>query len=244
MKEFENIIKEINSFVNKKTSIKKNLKSDKQIKWPAAKKRDIILQSDTKIELGSPDVESACFMIWTQNPKLVKDGLITLAGPDVPEINVQKSNRIPFAKILILNVNGFNEENVFQRYREMELLRYDITLQGYMMRAVSQYMREWSRISKDAVNKGFSLFLLGSELIQKYKEIPYINGAEVIMFTSNTQDIKVIKEMGNRAMRYIGAMTKMVQELSMECDECEYQDICNEADYLQAIRRSAQLKKA
>ena len=43
------------------------------------------------------------------------------------------------------------------RYREMELAKYDVSLAGYMMRAVSQYQREWSRISRQAVAAGFSL---------------------------------------------------------------------------------------
>ncbi|MEZ4578964.1 MAG: hypothetical protein R2875_13445 [Desulfobacterales bacterium] len=45
----------------------------------------------------------------------------------------------------------FNADNSYDRYREMELLRYDIHLKGYMMRGVSQYQREWSRVSHEAM---------------------------------------------------------------------------------------------
>jgi CO dehydrogenase/acetyl-CoA synthase beta subunit len=80
---------------------------------------------------------------------------------------------------------NINAENIYDRYREMDHLRYDISLKGYMMRAVSQYMREWSRISKEAINKGFSLFTLGGALIDKYRKLNYIDAVEIIFVTSS-----------------------------------------------------------
>ena len=58
--------------------------------------------------------------------------------------------------MVIVGGSDFDEDNTYDRYREMELLRYDIHLKGYMMRGVSQQQREWSRVSKEAINNGFS----------------------------------------------------------------------------------------
>ena len=45
----------------------------------------IILRSDTFVELGNPDAGSCAFVLWTDNPSLVRDGKITLIGPDIQE---------------------------------------------------------------------------------------------------------------------------------------------------------------
>jgi hypothetical protein len=48
--------------------------------------------------------------------------------------------------------------------------------------------------------------------------------------------------MGERVMQYINAMRKMVEEISIDCDNCEYQTVCGEVDVLKKMRNS--LKKA
>lgn len=209
--------------------------------WPKASENNLILGGDTALELGNPRDASASFLVWTENPGLVTDGHISLLGPDISGI---QEPRVPFGKVVIIQGEGFTEENAYERHRELELLRYDISLSGYMMRAVSQYMREWSRISYEAVKNGFSLVHLASAISSLYHPISYVKQVEVFMVTRSKKDVEALSAVGDKAMQRIGAMNSMAEELSFDCDECEYQPICDEAGDLRKMHRKLKEKSA
>lgn len=207
--------------------------------WPDGGNRNVVLSDDMAVELGNPLMESVSCIIWTEDIKAIKDGSITLIGPDIPE---SKGKSLPFGKIVLVGVNGFNEENTYDRYREMEMIRYSVDLKGYMMRAVSQYQREWSRISKQAVAGGFSFETLGRALMEKFRQKDYIKAIELILVTSSAQDVKVLKKMTSEVSKIISAMDKMAQELSFDCDNCDYSDVCDEVDELKKMKRVLEQK--
>lgn len=239
---FNPIIEEIKNFTAKKIRDGNVMEYSvlKEVSWPRAGLTDIVFKSDAKIELGNPKDESVSFLAWTGDKSLVRDGLISLVGPDIGEM---ETGRLPFGKIILIGGSGFNEENCYDRFREMDLSRYDILLKGYMMRAVSQYMREWSRVSRDAVENGFSFSILGSALSRKLKELNYVDAVEILFVTSSSEDVRELKKTGDRFLQYINAMTKMAEEMDFQCESCEFQEICEEAEELRDMRQSLMDKK-
>jgi CO dehydrogenase/acetyl-CoA synthase beta subunit len=97
-------------------------------------------------------------------------------------------------------------------------------------------MREWCRISRDALTKGFSAQLLGSLLIKHFRQKAYVKSVEVIFFTSSTHDVIRLKEIAAPAEKIISAMNKMVSELDHECTSCDYKSVCDEVDGLKGLR--------
>ena len=85
-------------------------------------------------------------LLWTDDLAAIEDGRITLVGPDFPE---SQGKSLPFGKVVLAAVDGFTEDNAYDRHKDLDFLRYSIDLKGFMMRSVSQYMREWCRISTD-----------------------------------------------------------------------------------------------
>jgi len=237
---FDETIRELRSYIKENLSkgIGRETRYSGNSSWPASGSRDIVLRADLGIELGSPGGESVSFLMWTGDRSLVADGIITLLGPDINEC---APKNVPFGRVVLVKGSGFNAENIYERYCEMDHLRYDVSLKGYMMRAVSQYMREWSRVSKEAINRGFSLVTLGGALIDKYRELNYIDAVEIIFVTSSKKEVRELRGMGERVMKYINAMRKMEEEISIDCDNCEYQTVCGEVDDLRKMRNS--LKK-
>lgn len=209
--------------------------------WPEAGPRDILLQSDTRIEMGSPRDASTAFLLWTNDLSRVQDGSISLLGPD---INEAPADRMPFGRVVLVGGHDFDEENSYTRFREMDLARYDISLKGYMMRAVSQYLREWSRISNDAVDQGFSLSHLGSALINRLKTFDYVSAVEVLFVTSANSDVQALKVFGDRFHQYIQAMTRMTEDHDLDCTSCEFQAVCDEAAELRQMHRILKEKQA
>jgi len=234
---FDGIIHEVKAHVenNKKFRPHKTFHPRETLTWPTSQRNEIVLLPDLAIELGSPDDASVSFLNWTQDNALIHDGQITIIGPDLNDTDKKK---LPFGKVVMLEVSGFDEKNAFDRNRELFLSKFDISLKGFMIKSASQYMAEWCRISKKAVQNNFSLGILGDALIKQLKKFDYVKSVEIVFITSSNDDVNALFDMGNRTVRTISAMSKMVNEMRYDCTECEYQDVCNDADELKALRRS------
>jgi CO dehydrogenase/acetyl-CoA synthase beta subunit len=236
---FDSTIIQIKAFVAG-SEYKQTWLGRRECSWPEGGRRNIVLKEDMGLELGSPDTKSLSSILWTEDTELINDYSITLIGPDISQSH---GKNLPFAKIVLAGVSGFNEENTYARYRDMELIRYTLDLKGYMLRAASQYQIEWSRISSEAIKSGFSFDILGSALIQMFREKPYVTAVEIIYVTSSASDIRELKDITSDTSRVIGAMNKMAREMDFDCDECEYQDVCDDAAELKKMRE-AQMRKS
>ncbi|MCX5851602.1 MAG: hypothetical protein NT072_06055 [Deltaproteobacteria bacterium] len=208
--------------------------------WPKGGGRNIVLKEDMGLELGAPEKESLSCLLWTENLSSVADGAITLVGPDFPE---SAGKSLPFGKVVLVGVEGFTEDNAYDRHRKMDLVRYSLDLRGFMIRAVSQYMKEWCRVSTEALREGFSARVLGSALIGLFREEPFVKAVEVIFFTSSTSDVVRLREITAPAEKIISAMNKMAEEMDFDCERCDYQAVCDDASQLKSMRDSL-MKKA
>jgi CO dehydrogenase/acetyl-CoA synthase beta subunit len=194
----------------------------------------VVLSDDMALELGNPRMNSVSCLIWTQNTGLIHDGRISLIGPDIKE---SSGKSLPFGKIVLAEVSGFDEETTYDKYTEMETVRYSLDLKGYMIRAVSQYQREWSRISREAVQNGFSFEILAGALRNEYLKKNYIHAVEFLFVTSSAGDVGELQEITKNVGRKVSALNKMLREMDTDCDECEYNDVCDEVDELKGMKK-------
>jgi CO dehydrogenase/acetyl-CoA synthase beta subunit len=201
--------------------------------WPVGRRGNVVLQSETAVELGGPQQESVALLLWTAQVDMIRDGLITVVGPDLRE---SVGGHLPFGKAVILGVEGFDESNCVERHRELELLRYELDLDGYMMRGSSLQGKEWGRVSRQAVEGGFSLETLAAGSMRLYRSIPYVSAVEVIVVTSSREAVRSLAPIGDMASRRIRALDKMATEPSRECDDCDFNDVCREVDDLRSRR--------
>ena len=209
--------------------------------WPVSKNRNLVLGQDTAVELGNPRDASSVCLLWLNDPSQIEHGRVSVVGPDLQQL---EGKRASFAKIVIVRGEDFAEDNCYERYREMEQVRYDIHLKGYMMRGVSQYQREWSRISREAIDNGFTFQVLGGALIDKLSELAFVRSVEVIFITASREDVMEIKAVSDGVIKIIGAMNKMATELSLDCDTCEYADVCDDVSELRSMRRTFKKREA
>ena len=238
MELFEQTFTDIRKYIEGKNCQSWTATQQKNL-WRSGKGRNVVLADEMAVELGNPQMNSASCLIWTGKPDLVSDGKISLIGPDINEGN---GKSLPFGKIVLVGVSGFDEESAYDKYKEMEAVRYSLDLKGYMIRAVSQYQREWSRISREAVQKGFSFEVLGSALREEYLKKDYIHAVEFLFVTSSAEDVGELQEITKNVGRTINALNKMLNEIDPDCDECEYNDVCDEVDELKGMRKSRKEK--
>ncbi|MFC1848946.1 hypothetical protein ACFL27_01945 [candidate division CSSED10-310 bacterium] len=242
MRLFDQQLLEINDWLTGKKTDRKVIEFYHQVRvdWPAGEKRNIVLGQDTAVELGNPQQESTAFLLWTNDPDKIRPGVISLIGRDLP---LCAGEKLPFGKVVLIGGEDFNEENLYDRSTEMEYVRFALDLKGYMMRAVSQYQREWSRVSKEALQHGFSFQILGSALIDQFLKLEYIKAVEVIFITSSKDHVLELKKMGAEVLQIIRAMNKMAEEKFLDCDTCDYKTICDDVTDLKLMRASLQKKK-
>ena len=189
--------------------------------------RRIILREDTFVELGNPKTASAALVLWTENPELVRDGYITIVGPDIPEVE----GYLPFAQITLTRVLGLRPED----YRVLRRNQYDVHLDGYMLRAVPQRQRVWSRVSREVVERGFTLETLGRALMVSLKKNPpRAEAVEMVFVTSSEEDVKTLGELTETAWK----ATKPVKAApAYDCTNCENEEICDEIWRMLQLRR-------
>ena len=194
----------------------------------------VILKEDTFVELGSPKTASSAFVLWTENLDLVNDGLITLIGPDVKDAS---EGYLPFGQIVLVAGTGIRPEH----YRKLKECQYVDDLKGYMVRAVPQRQRVWSRVSKEAVEKGFSFETLGKVLMNNFKSVAQVKKAEIIFVTSSDEDVN---ELGIIA-RDVWKVWKEDTERTIpkyetpryDCTTCENREICEEIWKMVSFRK-------
>lgn len=197
---------------------------------------EIILSSDTAIELGHPQTESLAFLMWSEAPDKVSDGRITVIGPELNELATGKA---PFGKIILIGVHGFTEDNAYDRFQELDMIRTRLCLRGYMLRFVPQQNREWGRISRQALQSGLALRAIGNELIREYRKLEYVDAAEVIFITSSADDIRKFRPTGEKVSQIIKAMNKIFDDLEFDCAACDFSDVCDEVEGLRGMHKRA-----
>ena len=197
----------------------------------------VVLRKSTFVELGNPSAGSCAFPLWSQDSDLLRDGQITLIGPDIGEC---EGESLPFAQVLMVAGAGLS----YARQSDLEQVQYvGDQVEGYMIRSAPG--RIWSRVSRDIMDKGFGFEMLGRALMALYKRtMPEIESMELLFVTS-----------GRTAVEQIGAMSDEVRSLGdqflkqewldrgIDLDTCMEHDCtsCHEKEDCDDIRDVVQL---
>jgi len=117
-------------------------------------KPNVILRGDTFMELGNPLEGSCSVFLWTDDPAKIKNGKITLFGPDIMESN---SESMPFGQIFLVGgkkLPDLEHNDLVHNHRVYN------EIEGFMVKN-SPDNNSWCRISRDVAKKGFSFEILG-----------------------------------------------------------------------------------
>lgn len=239
---FDDAIGQIRAYIREKEKNGKvrQMQADAAPPWPAAGSRDIVLRRDTGLELGGPCAESFSLLLWTNDARLVEDGRITSIGPDFTE---RAQDWMPLGKIVIVCGADFDETNAYDRFVEMSLAAYEVSLKGYMMRTAYQDMHEWVRISTRALESGLGLHVAGRAVLDACKNNNYVKAAELVTVTSKNRDVKELRDVSQDAVDYINAMRKMAEEMTFDCNTCQYQSVCDGVSELKAMAAVLEKRK-
>lgn len=195
--------------------------------WP--EKRSLVLQDNTAVELGSSGA-SLFMILWTGQSSVLRPNQISLIGPDITET---EQPRIPFAKIVLVK-GHFQDE--YDTYRDLRDRVFDTKPEGVSTRIWPDRQKVWCRVSREAVDKGFDLVRYGSTIIKRLNSLDAVEESEVIFVTLPPEEPGKLKPVAEKVQDIVEALIKMYEEMNFDCEECEYNDVCEEVEALREIR--------
>jgi len=194
----------------------------------------VVLLENMAVELGNPKCGSSSFLLWSTNSDLINDDQITFIGPDIIEVVGQS---LPFGQVLLIGSTGLEKDHVIEVARVQRLSH---NLKGYMVRSTPRYL--WSRISKHAVEKGFSFKTLGQALILASKMKVSMNlCTEVIFITSSKEDIIQLDVIGSKAREKLMKLKKSMitnfdECIGKDCNDCTEKPTCDNIREIKNLR--------
>jgi len=200
----------------------------------------IILRGDTFVELGSPDQGSCAFLLWTDRPSLVRDGKITLIGPDIQE---SPGASLPFGQVLLLGGTDLSKEDHYLLEQGQFI---SDQIEGYMIRSVPQRM--WSRVSKKAAERGFCFETLGRALAAIIKlEMHNVQAVETLFVTSSKEDLEQLEHIDKQVQKIAREIVRETWKakgieifectLGWDCSSCPDKPVCDDIRELTIVRK-------
>jgi len=143
-----------------------------------------IRKADMFVELGGPDKSGFELVQYESDQEKVKDGEVTLIGPDLEEMEEGSQH----AYAMIYKVYGEKIDKDLEPVIERRNHMYQSYIQGYMH--LNQRDEIWVRISKGAIKRGLkSLKQIGKATIMLFKsELPFIEKMEALYIIG--EDVK------------------------------------------------------
>lgn len=140
--------------------------------------KEVILQEETGLELGGMNKKSFLLIYPMKEENLLRDGNITLIGPEIKFI---KQKSIDFGLLLLISL----KDQSSQELKQLNSFTFiSSSIEGFSIRSVPR--RFWSRISTKVLKKGFSFQLLANAILYLYrtKFTDIIEAMEIILINS------------------------------------------------------------
>lgn len=224
MKLYNNLINEIKCNLSESKKIESN-----NLSLSVSEKNSVIFMSDTAFELGGN--QKPCVSCLAVSSDLEFSNSVYLQGPDFKEINSDS----PFGKFVFLQINNFDDEQeAFNKIKELEALRYHLSVDGFMTRASALNMREQIRVSKKAIKSGVTLGDYGKALLSEYLKFPYVKSAE-IHFATDFDNFEHLNSVAKKISQTTSALNHIFDNVMFDCSSCNLKEICDEVDGLKEL---------
>lgn len=223
MRLYNNLINEIKSSLSNAKAVLSDISLN------VSNKNSVILLSDTAFELGGNN--KPCVSSLAVSSDIKFSNSVYLQGSDLNEIKADS----PFGKFVFIQVEDFeNEQDTFNKIKELEALRYHLSVDGFMTRASALNMREQIRVSKKTVKSGITFADYGNTLLQEYLKFPYVKSAE-IYFVTDFDDFEKLNSFAKKISQTTSALNHIFDNVMFDCSTCNLKEICDEVDGLKEL---------
>ena len=198
----------------------------------------LILRRDMAFELGEGSFPSVSLTAVTQDETLVPEDAIFVCGPDLGEIR----GDCAFARVTVLRTDDIFEKGDQAAYaliKSMEVKKFEVSPEGYMMRASALTNREQVRVSRKAVKAGLDFQSVGSLLIKKYRENRHVLAAAIYFVTLPDAPYAALVSLADRTNALAATLNHALADASMNCRACEWKPVCDAVDGMKELHQRA-----
>ena len=186
-----------------------------------------IFASDKAFELGANPYQGIALDLLLDVP--FEDEIILL-GDDVPAIKKPANYaRITLASADTAQIGSGNA--LYNSIRKFDYVKYHFAYDGVMVRESVFNKKESLLVSKDALKRdGFDFSKLGSYVIKKHKELPFVKNVKVIFVTLDDYDYASLAALVTKCENVTKALDHLTNKVKMDCHSCSLQVICAEVE--------------
>lgn len=203
--------------------------------------RGIVLKSRCAVELGGIAGASRTMVLATADTRLVADGLVTIAGSDLH--NLEGADGVPFVQVIVAagrTLTGADHQVVEQCQSVKDYI------DGYFVRVAPDQLL--ARVGRPLFDAGFSLPYLGSALIELARAAhPGVEAAEVFFAVGSDPHVEALCALGAQQERIAHDLrrdTWLEKGLDIDCPNgghcgaCGDKEVCDQVRRIQNMRRS------
>ncbi|MDP8225008.1 MAG: hypothetical protein P9L99_16735 [Candidatus Lernaella stagnicola] len=210
--------------------------SDSARPWPA--RRTLVLQDDTRFELGKPSAESVFALMWSERLP-IGHNRVWRVGPELRDLPPSGAG---FALIPLALVEPAT--STIELFTNLRDAFHRLELDGLMVRVLPGQQTIWCRVHRDANLDECGFHAWGAALIQQLSAVPGVRGVDVLFVSDDPPSLSCLAAPARRAGRIGGAILKLASEPIMECDGCEFADLCRSVAELKRIRAAGLKREA
>ena len=176
-----------------------------------------IRKDDLYVEMAGPKATGAELAVTAED---VEDGKVTVVGPDIGDI--EPGTTIPFG--VLVEVSGRKMQSDFEPILERQIHHFLNEAEGYLH--VGQRDIIWERISKKAVDAGFTFEHVGKIIHARYHSEfgGILDKVQVTVFTQETEVSQLLEraqDVYQQRDERLGSLTDTSVETFYSCTLCQ-----------------------
>lgn len=215
---FDEIVEKIRAYTQDRIKEGKIRRYDPFLFHQWVRRREVVMRNELAYELGKQN--SALLLLW---------------GSAENRIYISGDSDGSLAVIVICEILWNEKLEKYECFKSMRDAFYELGLSGITIRSLPSQLKVWLRVSKDATASGFSLGVFGRAILEAMNSIKFVKATDVIILTSK-RDIDALSDVFEKAKKITNALIKMHEEKLLNCEECDYKDVCTEIPELKMIR--------
>lgn len=193
---------------------------------------EILLKKDTALELGGSQLPCVSTLAVTMSRSFPNDSY--LSGRDLKQL----SGDTAFGKAVFLEIGHISDEQeLFQKIKELEAVRYRYTPEGFMTRASAFNMREQIRVSKKTRQSGVSFSDYAEAVGQQYLAFDYVKSFRIYL-TTEAQTVRALKNPAEKIRGVTSALNHILDNMAQDCASCSLKELCDEVEGLRELHRA------
>ncbi len=221
---FDDLLSEVNE-INKNCEAK-NLEVN--LNHPFKEDRNqFIFQDDIAYELGANPYKGITLDLLTDS---VFEDEILLLGDDLDAIG----KNMDYARIVFASIDKDligTSNRLYGNIRKFDYIKYHLNYEGIMVRESVFRKKESLVVSKNELKKGnLNFSLLGSYIISKLKELPFIKNVKIIFVNKQNYNYEGLFKVVTRCENITKALDHLMNKVKMDCHVCSLQVICSEVE--------------